>query len=185
MRTGQSSDTAGNAPVGPLSALSHPDLKSAAVSESLRDAGRSTRSVGAPIPRTRSAASSSRVPQKGHRQQKPLLTRLRSSLMRRSSARVRQVCAVRPHRRTAAVPTLARSPCAPAGAWGAPSRRLVGAHDLEGLADEYVVRPVDADVVDLVPAVAQLHDAVDDASRVGGQRSFSRFVRCRSADDRP
>src|ERR1700687_1780466 len=62
---------------------------------------------------------------------------------------------------------------------------LVGTHDLEALADEDVVRPVDADVVDLVLAVAQLHNTVDDASRVGGQRSFSGFVRGRSADDRP
>src|SRR5205823_9253296 len=62
--------------------------------------------------------------------------------------------------------------------------RLVGADDLEVLVDEDVVRPVDADVVDLVLAVAQLHDAVHDAPRVGGQRSFSRLVRRRSADDR-
>src|SRR5205823_9091941 len=63
--------------------------------------------------------------------------------------------------------------------------RLVGADDLEVLVDEDVVRPVDADVVDLVFAVAQLHDAVDDAPRVGGQRSLRRLVRFRSADDRP
>src|ERR1700694_780566 len=61
---------------------------------------------------------------------------------------------------------------------------LVGTDDLEALVDEDVVRPVDADVVDLVLAVAQLHNTVDDASRVGGQRSFGRFVRCGSADDR-
>src|ERR1700737_5440069 len=65
-----------------------------------------------------------------------------------------------------------------------PDHCLVGADDLEVLDDEDVVRPVDADVVDLVLAVAQLHNTVDDASRVGGQRSFSRFIRCRSADDR-
>ena len=41
--------------------------------------------------------------------------------------------------------------------------RLVGADDLEVLVDEDVVRPVDTDVVDLVLAVAQLHDTVDDA----------------------
>jgi hypothetical protein len=35
-----------------------------------------------------------------------------------------------------------------------------------------VVRPVDADVVNLVLAVAELHNTVDDAPRVGGQRSF-------------
>ena len=46
------------------------------------------------------------------------------------------------------------------------------------------MRPVDADVVDLVFAVAQLHNTVDDASLVGGQRSFGRFVRCGSVDDR-
>ena len=62
---------------------------------------------------------------------------------------------------------------------------LVGADDLEVLVDEDVVRPVDADVVDLVLAVAQLDNTVDDASRVGGQRSFRRLIRCRSADDRP
>src|ERR1700719_951326 len=62
--------------------------------------------------------------------------------------------------------------------------RLVSADGLEVLVDEDVVRPVDADVVDLVLAVAQLHNTVDDASRVGGQRSFGRLVRCRSADDR-
>src|SRR5438876_9991534 len=63
--------------------------------------------------------------------------------------------------------------------------RLVGADDLEVLVDEDVVRPVDADVVDLVLAAAQLHNTVDDAPRVGGQRSFRRLIRCRSADDRP
>ena len=47
-------------------------------------------------------------------------------------------------------------------------RRLVGADDLEVLVDEDVVRPVDADVVDLVLAVAQLHDTVDHAPGVGG-----------------
>ena len=41
--------------------------------------------------------------------------------------------------------------------------RLVGADDLEGLIDEDVVRPVDADMVDFVLAVAQLHNTVDDA----------------------
>ena len=63
--------------------------------------------------------------------------------------------------------------------------RLVGADDLEVLVDEDVVRPVDADVVDLVLAVAQLHNTVDDAPRVGGQRSFRRLIRCRAVDDRP
>jgi hypothetical protein len=63
--------------------------------------------------------------------------------------------------------------------------RLLGADDLEVLVDEDVVRPVDADVMDFVLAAAQLHNTVDDAPRVGGQRSFRRLVRCRSADDRP
>jgi hypothetical protein len=49
--------------------------------------------------------------------------------------------------------------------------------------DEDVVRPVDADVVDLVSAVTQFHNTVDDAPRVGGQRSFGRLVRFRFADD--
>jgi hypothetical protein len=44
--------------------------------------------------------------------------------------------------------------------------------DLEILVDEDVVRPVDADVVDFVLAVAQLDDTVDDA--VGGQCGFGR-----------
>src|SRR3981081_4191452 len=64
-------------------------------------------------------------------------------------------------------------------------RRLEGADELEVLADEDVVGPVDADVVGLVLAVAQLYNTVDDAPRVGGQRSFRRLIRCRSADDRP
>ncbi len=62
---------------------------------------------------------------------------------------------------------------------------LVGADDLEVLADEDVVRPVDADVVNLVLAIAQLHNTVDYTARVGGQRSFRRLIRRRSADDRP
>src|SRR5271154_3712543 len=64
-------------------------------------------------------------------------------------------------------------------------RQLVGADHLEVLVDEDVVRPVDADVVDLVLAVTQLHDPVDDSTRVGRQRSLRRLVGCRSADDRP
>src|SRR6202171_1531670 len=63
--------------------------------------------------------------------------------------------------------------------------RLLGADDLEVLVDEDVVRPVDADVLDLVLAVALLYNTVDDAPRVGRQRSFRRLIRCRSADDRP
>ena len=42
-----------------------------------------------------------------------------------------------------------------------PLRELVGADDLEVIVDENVVWPIDADVVDLVVTVAQLHDAVD------------------------
>ena len=42
---------------------------------------------------------------------------------------------------------------------------LVGADDLEARVDEDVVGPVDADVVDLVLAVAQLDNAVHDAAR--------------------
>ena len=40
---------------------------------------------------------------------------------------------------------------------------LLGAEDLEVLVDEDVVRPVYADVVDLVFAGAQLHNMIDDA----------------------
>src|ERR1700685_33384 len=65
------------------------------------------------------------------------------------------------------------------------ARPLVSADDLEVLVDEDVVRPVDADVVDLVLAVAQLHNTVDDTPRVSGQRSFRRLIRCRSAGERP
>jgi hypothetical protein len=61
---------------------------------------------------------------------------------------------------------------------------LFGADDLEVLADEDVVRPVNADVVDVVLAVAQLHDTVHDAAWVGSERGFGRPVGCRSADDR-
>jgi hypothetical protein len=47
------------------------------------------------------------------------------------------------------------------------------------------MRPVDADVVDVVLAVAQQDHTVDDGPRVGGQRSFGRVIRRGSADDRP
>src|SRR4051794_3968860 len=60
--------------------------------------------------------------------------------------------------------------------------RLLGADDLEVLVHENVVRPVDADAVGFVLAVAQLYDAVDDPTGIGGQGSLRRFVRCRSAD---
>src|SRR5450755_1361105 len=62
--------------------------------------------------------------------------------------------------------------------------RLFGADYRESLVDEDVVWPVDADVVDLVLAVAQLHHTVDDGPRVGRQGSFGRLIRGRSADDR-
>ena len=60
---------------------------------------------------------------------------------------------------------------------------LVGADDLEVLVDEDVVGPVDADVVDLVLAVAQLHNTIDDAPRVGRQCGFCGLIRRGSADD--
>ena len=70
-----------------------------------------------------------------------------------------------------------------------PSRRrlplLVRANQREGLVDEDVVRPVDADVVDFVLAVAQLDDTIDDAAGVGGEGSLRRVGGCRAADDRP
>jgi hypothetical protein len=42
-------------------------------------------------------------------------------------------------------------------------RRLLGADDLEVLVDEDVVGPVDANLADLVVAVARLYDPVDDS----------------------
>src|SRR5438128_1709994 len=62
---------------------------------------------------------------------------------------------------------------------------LVGADDFEVLIDEDVMWPADADVVDLICAVAELDDTVDEASLVGSQRGFRRRIRLRSADDRP
>jgi len=56
---------------------------------------------------------------------------------------------------------------------------------LKFLIDEDVMGPVDADVVDFVLAVAQLHNTVDDSTWIGGERSFGRHIRRRSADDRP
>ena len=56
-------------------------------------------------------------------------------------------------------------------------QRLKSADDLEVLVDEDVVRPVDADVLDVLLAVAQLHDTVDDAPWIGGHHSFRRFIR--------
>jgi len=65
------------------------------------------------------------------------------------------------------------------------SLRLLGADDLEVLVDEDVVGPVDADGVDFVLAVAQLHHTVDDSSRVRGQGGFGGFRSCRSDLDCP
>ena len=44
--------------------------------------------------------------------------------------------------------------------------------------------PVDADVVDLVLAVAQLHNSIDDVAWVGQQGGFGSLVRGGSAEDR-
>ena len=68
---------------------------------------------------------------------------------------------------------------------GALPQRLIGADDLVVLCDENVVRPCPVDVVDLVLSAANLHNTVDDASRVGAQRGSDRVIRFRSADDRP
>src|SRR5712691_4885495 len=65
-----------------------------------------------------------------------------------------------------------------------PARLSDGAGDLEGLADEDVVRPTDLDVVDSVRAVAQLQHTVDGAARVLGERDGLGLVRRRSGDDR-
>src|ERR1700739_1921174 len=67
-------------------------------------------------------------------------------------------------------------------AWSA--LQLVGPDHLEVLADEDMVWPVDADVVNLVFAVAQLHHTIDDSPRIGSQRCFRRLVCRRSTDDR-
>jgi hypothetical protein len=61
--------------------------------------------------------------------------------------------------------------------------RLIGADDLEVLVDEDVVGPVDADVVDLILAVAQPHNTIDDAARVGRQSGFCGPICRGSADD--
>jgi hypothetical protein len=62
---------------------------------------------------------------------------------------------------------------------------LVGSDDLEASADEDMVRPVDANVVDLVLAVAYPHYAVDNAPRVIGEGGFSGSIRLGPADDGP
>src|SRR5436305_502856 len=64
-------------------------------------------------------------------------------------------------------------------------RTLVGADDFEGLVDEDVVGPVDADGVDFVLAVAEFDDAIDDAAWIGGQCCCRGLVGGRSADDGP
>jgi len=64
-----------------------------------------------------------------------------------------------------------------------PAVALLGADDLEVLVDEDVVGSIDADVVDLVLAIAQLHNSVDDSPRVRGQGSFRRLSCRRSAND--
>src|ERR1700761_3009165 len=88
-----------------------------------------------------------------------------------------------------AVPGGGACPCGGCNAWkrrtGRPRRALVfGADDLEVPVDEDMVRPVDAYVVDFVIAVTQLHDPVDNAPRIGGQRSFRGLIRNGSGDDR-
>src|SRR6202011_4215427 len=60
---------------------------------------------------------------------------------------------------------------------------LFGADDHEVGADEDVMRPVDADYVDVVLAVAQQHDTVDGASRVGCHRSGLGLIRRCTGDD--
>ncbi len=53
--------------------------------------------------------------------------------------------------------------------------RQVHADDCGALVDVNVVRPVDAAWVQLVP-VAQLHDTVDNAARVGGPAQLPRAM---------
>ena len=72
-------------------------------------------------------------------------------------------------------------------AWASPpnsSEDLFGADDLEVLVHEDVVRPVDADHVDVVVAAAQQDHTVDGASRVRGDRGGFRLVCSRPRDDR-
>lgn len=54
---------------------------------------------------------------------------------------------------------------------------LKGADDLEVASDEDVVRPVEADIVNLIFAITQLHNTVDNATWIVGQRSFGRLIR--------
>jgi hypothetical protein len=60
-------------------------------------------------------------------------------------------------------------------------RSVVGADYFEVGVDEDVVGPIDANVVDLVVAVAQFHDSIDDAPWVGQQGGFGGLVRGGSA----
>jgi hypothetical protein len=62
--------------------------------------------------------------------------------------------------------------------------QLVGADHFEVLVDEDVVWPIDPDVVNLVFAVAQLHDPVDNSAGVGSQGRLGRLVGGCSAHDR-
>src|SRR5665213_2012929 len=63
------------------------------------------------------------------------------------------------------------------------ARHLRGANGCEARGDEYVMRPIHADVMDVVLAVAQQRDTVDDGTRIGGKRSLGRLARRGSADD--
>jgi hypothetical protein len=53
------------------------------------------------------------------------------------------------------------------------------------VADEDVVRPIYGDIVNLIVAVTEFHDAVNDAPRIVSRRNVGRLVRFRSANDRP
>src|SRR6202020_671250 len=64
------------------------------------------------------------------------------------------------------------------------SLALVRANNLEVAGDEDVMGPVDADVVDFVLAVTQLHHPIDDAAGIRGQRGFGGLGRRGPTDDR-
>jgi hypothetical protein len=63
--------------------------------------------------------------------------------------------------------------------------KLIGANDDEVFADEDVVRPADAHDVDVILTIVYLRNTVDNAPRIGDQRSFRRIIRLCSANDRP
>jgi hypothetical protein len=63
-------------------------------------------------------------------------------------------------------------------------RPLVGSDHLEVLADEDVMGPVDPDVVDLVVAVAQPDDTIDDAAWIGCKGGLRCLPCGGAADDR-